>query len=173
MKMRMIKWSIVVSLLIFTGSVFAQPPGPPEFKNGPMRERIRERIETMKIWKLTDALNLTSEQSEKFFVLYNKHQKAFEEIEDKRMELINRLDSLINNPQSSNQKMNELISQFQDVPQQMAVENERFLKDISPILSVRQQAELIVFEERFRQQMREFVREIRLEYRDEKMDDKP
>jgi hypothetical protein len=169
---------ILFILLIFAGIAFAQPPmGPPGGfggpEGGPMRERLRQRLETMKIWKLTEAVGLTSEQSEKFFPLYNKHQKAMETIENKRFELVNRLDTLSNDPNSSDQKLNEIIGQLSDIPQQVSAERERFFKEISSMLSKRQQAKLIVFEERFRQQLQDFIRDVRREHRGVDAGDEP
>ena len=69
-----IKYLAVVSFLLLTSTVMAQPgPGGPM-----MREKIRERIKTMKIWRLTEDVGLTTGQSEKFFPLYNQHQKDME-----------------------------------------------------------------------------------------------
>lgn len=178
MRKQTINGFILLIILIFTGRAFAQPPmGPPggfgSPEGGPMRERLRQRLETMKIWKLTEAVGLTSEQSEKFFPLYNKHQKAMEAIENRRIELVNRLDTLSDDPNSSDQKINEIIGQLSDIPQQVSAERERFFKEISSLLSERQQAKLIVFEERFRQQLQDFIRNVRRERRGDNMGDEP
>src|SRR5512138_2298992 len=110
MRSKLLRSLMIIVMFFMAASVLAQPPMPsgrrrpgmgPE--GGPGRERLRERIETMKIWKLTEAVGLTSEQSEKFFPLYNKHQKAMEKIEDSRLDLIDRLESLANDSTSSNQ----------------------------------------------------------------------
>ncbi len=168
MRKQSTKILFLTALLFLAAQTMAQPPmpppGPPGPDSGPMRQRIRERIETMKIWKLTDAVGLTTEQSEKFFPMYNKHQKALESIEDQRVDLVNQLDSLSNDPKSSDQKIIGLIAQLQEIPVQISAERERFQKEISTILSTRQQAKLIVFEEQFRQQIQDFVRQVRRQY---------
>ena len=179
MRKQTLKGLIFLILLIFAGAAIAQPPmGPPPGgfggpEGGPMRERLRQRVQTMKIWKLTEAVGLTSEQSEKFFSIYNNHQKAMEAIEDKRFELVNRLDTLSNDPKSSDQKINEIIGQLSDTPQQVSAERDRFFKEISSVLSQRQQAKLIVFEDRFRQQIQDFIRDVRRERGGGNRDDEP
>ena len=180
MKRQTTKGLVIALLILFAGAASAQGPmgggpggrfGGPD--SGPMRERLRQRVETMKIWKLTEAVGLTSEQSEKFFPLYNKHQQEMDKIDDRRFELINRLDTLVNDPKSSDQKIDEIVGQLNDIPQQMSAERSRFFKDVSSVLSERQQAKLIVFEERFRQQLQDFIRDVRREHGDDNMGDEP
>jgi hypothetical protein len=115
----------------------------------------------MKIWKLTEDVGLTSQQSEQFFPVYNKYQKALDDIEAKRADLIDRLETLANNPGSSDKEINEAMAALNDIPRQMIAERDKFLKDISVILPLQQQAKLAVFEERFKQQLQEFIRDIR------------
>jgi len=171
--MRVSKWFVFIPVLLFAGYTLAQPPPPPPPgpEGGPMREKARERIQTMKIWKLTEEVGLTPKQSERFFPLYNKHQKALEDIEAKRADLIDRLDKLVNDSTSSDKNLQEVMASLKDIPRQISEENDRFIKDVSPILTSRQQAKLVVFEERFRQRLQDFIRDIRRQYRGGRLDD--
>jgi hypothetical protein len=162
-KMKSLKY-LMATLIIFAAvPALAQPPMLPMggLDGGPMREKVRERIRTMKIWKLTEDVGLTSQQSEQFFPIYNKYQKALDDIEAKRADIIDRLDTLANNPGSSDKEINNAMAALYDIPRQMMAERDKFLKDISGILPLQQQAKLVVFEERFKQQLQEFIRDIR------------
>jgi Spy/CpxP family protein refolding chaperone len=169
--MRSVKFGIIAILLALASSAVAQPPPPPFEENGPMRKQIREKIKTMKIWKLTDEVGLTPEQSEKFFPVYNKHQKSLEELDAKRDELVNRLERMTNADQVSDKDISETVRQLEEIPSQIMAERSRFMKEIGSILPLRQQAKLMVFEERFRQRLQEFIRDIRRDANRRRMGD--
>jgi hypothetical protein len=163
-KMKALKYVMMVLILLITVPALAQPPMLPmggPGGSGPMREKVRERIRTMKIWKLSEDVGLTAQQSEQFFPIYNKYQKALDDIEAKRADIIDRLDTLANNPGSSDKEINNAMAALYDIPRQMMAERDKFIKDISGILPLQQQAKLAVFEERFKQQLQEFIRDIR------------
>ncbi len=163
--MRSAKYLIALVVLVSAVALQAQPPPPMGPMGGPMggpmRERVRERIRTMKVWKLTEYVGLTAEQSEKFFPIYNKYQKALDEIDSKRMDLVDRLGKLVDTTGASDKDIEIAMAALNDIPNQIISEREKFFKEISPILPLEQQAKLAVFEERFKQQLQQFIREIR------------
>ena len=65
--------SIVIIILALTGFVSAQ--FGPDFKKGECKERLRERIEMIRMWKLVETLNLSEEQSVEFFPIFNVCKK--------------------------------------------------------------------------------------------------
>ena len=65
--MKKYRYLIVLAVFLFAAQAMAQP-GPSGGHK--MRERMKERIKTIKIWKLTEEVDLTSDQSEKFFHFY-------------------------------------------------------------------------------------------------------
>ncbi len=163
--MRFAKYLATLIVLVSATTLQAQPPPPMGPMGGPMggpmRERVRERIRTMKVWKLTEYVGLTSEQSEKFFPIYNKYQTTLEDIEAKKMDLVDRLGKLVDTTGASNREIENAMAELNDIPNQMISERDKFFKEVSPILPLEQQAKLAVFEERFKQQLQQFIREIR------------
>jgi len=161
--MRLIKYLVFLAMV---SAVAAQPP-PPGFggmrpgDDGPMRQKIRERIKTMKVWRLTDAVGLTTEQSEKFFPVYNKFQDQLEELEQGQHRLAVKLDSLANDPMSKDDDIKAAMAEMKQGRQKMVDTNDAMMKEVSGILSVRQQGKLMAFEERFRRELQELINEIR------------
>jgi Spy/CpxP family protein refolding chaperone len=156
--MKKLKYLIIFISLLMASQVFAQPgPG-----GGPeMRERMKERIKTIKIWKLTEEVNLTSEQSEKFFPVYNEFQNSMMELEKKRFELLKELDELADLSDVADQKLIEKINNIESINEDDKKLKSKFLNDISSILSVRQQAKLLIFEEHFKRRMQEMIQDVR------------
>ncbi|OGC93476.1 MAG: hypothetical protein A2W25_05680 [candidate division Zixibacteria bacterium RBG_16_53_22] len=155
------KPGILLVLLALAASVAAQPPPPLPEEGGPMRKQIREKIQTMKIWRLTEEVGLSPEQSEKFFPIYNRHQKALEELDARRNELVSTLERMSNNAEVSDKEISETTRQLEEIPGKIIEERRKFMKEIGAVLPLRQQAKLMVFEERFRQRLQEFIRDIR------------
>ena len=68
-----------IFLMIFVSGLIAQDFDSPE------RDHDRSnKMEIMMVWKLTDELDLTPEQAEKFFPRFRKHRNELDEV--KKME---------------------------------------------------------------------------------------
>ena len=48
--MNKLKYSLIFLTTIFAMAVYAQPGPGPWMENGPRREKMRKRLETVKIW---------------------------------------------------------------------------------------------------------------------------
>ena len=163
--MKKYKYLVVMAVLLFAAQAMAQPgPG-----GGPkMRERMKERIKTIKIWKLTEEVNLTSEQSEKFFPVYNEFQNNFMEHERKHFEMMRELSELADLSDVADEKILEKMKILEASRDDFEKLHSKFQQDISSILSVRQQAKLMIFEEHFKRRIQETIDGIRREGRGRK-----
>lgn len=164
------KWGIhgalVLSLALSgIGSVAHAQPSP-EGKRGDLRrqyhhrqispekrQELMQRIRQLKMWKLTERLKLSEEQSVKFFPKYNAYQDEIGENFEKMRGLMKELRAM----QSSNaseaqidQKVNEIL---QARSQNDAI-LQKHIKGFREVLTARQMAELIVFE-------RDFMRDLK------------
>jgi hypothetical protein len=139
------------------------PPGAGPRGGGPMREKMRERIKTIKIWRLTEKLNLDTEQSEKFFPLYNKFQDDREAIDQQRREVFQRLDELINQEDAKDEDIDKLLDQLDGFDRQLNTNRTEFRKNLEGILTTRQIGNLYVFEVEFARHIQDIVREVREE----------
>lgn len=160
--MRSIRYSLIIVAAFLVSVSFGQPPGPgPWSENGPRREKMRKRIETVKIWQLTEAVGLTSEQSEKFFPIYNENRKEHEKLENKRQEIIEKLAELGEQENPSESEIRKEIDELTALDSQFAGLRGKFVNDISGVLSIKQIAKLLVFEHNFMRRLQENVRDIR------------
>lgn len=80
--MKTLKTLILLLLITLPVSLWAQPPGgrPPKPNREANEKEREEKIDQLKIAFITDELDLTSEEAEKFWPIYN-------ELEDKLKEL--------------------------------------------------------------------------------------
>ncbi|MEE8418079.1 MAG: hypothetical protein V3S06_05375 [candidate division Zixibacteria bacterium] len=136
-----------------------------------MREKIRQRIRTIKIWQLTEAVGLTPEQSERFFPVYNKHRETIHNLESEKQEALRRLSSLTDDPDASDDDINKAMTKIDDFVRRSMEMRQEYMNEISSVLSLRQQGKLLVFEENFQRKLQEIIRDIRRDFRGRRMRD--
>jgi len=132
------KLIIFALFLLFAGQAFAQKPEAFDF----------EKFKAKKVAYLTDAINLTPAEAEKFWPVYNEFdQKRFQLMQEKR-EMEEKLRVKID--EMSNDKYIELsrkLASFHKPENDLYVEyNEKFLKILPP----RKVVELYVAEMNFK-----------------------
>ncbi len=156
--------SVMTILLSIGPPVMAQgPPGTPGPPEGRMRERVRERIKTIKVWKLTEELKLSQEQSEKFFPIYNRFFNRREEIEQEKRRVMEQLDELTAAEKPNEAEISKCLDKIDGMDQEIQQLKVKFRADLKNILTARQIGRLYLFEVRFMQQMQEIMRDIRRE----------
>ncbi|UCC79625.1 MAG: periplasmic heavy metal sensor [Candidatus Zixiibacteriota bacterium] len=159
--MKILKYSAAIIFTVLVSVSYGQPGPGPWHEDGPRRERMRKRIETVKIWQLTEAIGLTTEQSEKFFPIYNEHQKAHEKLMKDRNDVIEKLSGLAEKENPSEKEIRKAIDELTALDNRFASLRDEFIKDVSGVLSIKQIAKLLVFEEHFRRRLQENIRDIR------------
>ncbi len=161
--MRTFKYSLLILLTVFISQPLAQP-GPgfrPGEGRGPGHEKMRERIKTIKIWQLTEAVDLTTEQSEKFFPIYNKHQNGREKLEEEKLSLLRKLGEMTEKSDISDSEIKKTLDELTEIDNRLIGLRKNFIEDVSGVLSIKQIAKLLVFEEMFMRRLQENIRDIR------------
>jgi Spy/CpxP family protein refolding chaperone len=161
------KKTLILILLSFIvvplQGVFAQGP-PPHRDDQPglwkERERIRENIETFRMWKLLEALDLTSEQSTQFLPVLKDFRDAKQRFHDKRSEHLRELEAALES-EVNEKKLKEALAGLEDARGEFEREFKRFLGKAKNILTLEQQAKFHLFEEKFERRLRETIQEIR------------
>jgi Spy/CpxP family protein refolding chaperone len=150
---------LVVLLSLFVkADAFPQGTPPPDIKQ---QERMREKIETTRTWKLIDYLDLSEEQSEKFLPALKKLREKEKELFEKKRELFERLNFLIEEEKSNPDKIKETLLRLEENRKKMQEERELFLLKAKDVLTLTQQAKLVLFEEKFEQRMKEIINEVK------------
>ncbi len=150
--------------LIFLGVIisFAQPLNP-EFDRPPRtKERApRQLIETLRKVRLIEELNLTDEQSIKFFPKLNEIREAKEDFNHNRKILIDELMDLLEKDKKSSDQINAKLDKLFKLEDDFNKKETALKKEIRKILNPEQQARLILFQLRFDQEMREMIRGVK------------
>ncbi|MCB2200405.1 hypothetical protein KQI63_13440 [bacterium] len=151
--------------VLMSATLFAQPPTPNPDVPDPQwmrRERINERIEAMRIWKLTEALSLDADRAVVFFPRYKVYLATMDSLEMKRMDILQAISVGVEADSSMDYKAK--VSEIQRTSRAILDQQEAFLKQNSDVLSEKEQAAFIMFEHRFHQRLRDIVRDLRRDH---------
>lgn len=140
-------FSLLFILLLFPALVFAQ--GMRDHK-GP-----REKIEQLEKIKLIETLDMNEQTTLKFFARRNEMRDRVDKLDDSLDAIINNLETKFSNKDGSGYK--ELVSKYLSVQKQIAAEHSQFVSSLYDILTNEQVAKLIVFEKRFREEIRHIL----------------
>ncbi len=125
------------------------------------REEVREKMETMMIWKMTDELDLTEEQAAGFFPILKEFREQTEALHEQRKVVTDKLAQLVWETEVEKQQIDQLIEQM-DVFEMQSIElRKKFREDAREVLEPKQVGKLVLFNQHFPQVMREMIREHR------------
>jgi Spy/CpxP family protein refolding chaperone len=155
----------VTATVMLTGSLMAQPDSapPPDFpKGGPHHrwQQMAENIENLRLLKLLETVDLTEEQSTKFVPLFQRYRKDFKELLDQRRELVDHLADLVDS-NASDADLNTAIRNLLDLKKKMEQQQADFINECRGILTPKQLARLVIFQERFEREILQSLREFR------------
>jgi hypothetical protein len=128
-------------------------------QNRPDRQHHRkfsDRFEELEKLKLLEILDLDEETAIKFFSRRNEMKKKITSIMDESEEINFRLIEIIENDGNKNEYEN-LIDQWFVLEEKLLNERLKFLKSLNNILSQEQIAKVIIFERKFKKDVRDLL----------------
>jgi Spy/CpxP family protein refolding chaperone len=147
---------LIAGILIFSvEALLAQPPMDPK--------KMRERIETLRLWKMIEVLDLTPEQSDKFLPLLHRFQQKQRELETFGKQLLRDLEEELNSTEPSEKKIQNILLDLEKNRKSQENERDNFLTSSRQILSTIQEAKLIWFEHNFEKELRDTIRKFWME----------
>jgi len=133
-----------IIVLLFLNNLFSQGVFPKKDRH--------ERKETMIIWKLTEELELTSEQAEKFFPEHREHRQNIEELREKIENLGE--ESWGNFDNINSKEITKIIKERQDLKKKIIDLETEFIFRMENLLNSKQLALLATFKSRMMNDMR-------------------
>lgn len=146
-------------MILITGVVLLaqEPPSPPSL---PPDKDPRAIIEKIRIYELTERLNLTTEQAVKFFPRLNELRKNEENFQNQKMETVRVLQDLVRK-KADDEELNKVLQRYTDARREKWVKDSLVYEEIKHLLTPRQQANLLIFQEEFEREIREMIRRVR------------
>ena len=119
------------------------------------RGRNPEKMQQMIIWRLTDDLDLSTDQAEKFFPRFRDHRKNLEEIGIQERKIIEN----INREKLSKSDVKNTVEKIFSLRQKRVKLESDFVLSLDDILDPDQMIRLGVFKQRMMMEMRDDFRE--------------
>lgn len=169
MKISIVRAGIGIAALLFAVvPLEAQMPGARRGEMqgpGQMRGMPGERIEQFKKVRMLEALKLDEETSVRFISRYNKHQEEMKDLEQQRRELLGQLRAL-RQSNASNTDLEKALADLRSLQDKLIQARQRYIDDLKQVLTSRQIADYVIFEENFVQNLRDIMRDMQRERMD-------
>lgn len=123
---------------------------------GKDREEIEEMVESLRIVKMTEVLNLSEEQSIKVFTKMGQIKREKKDLQKKRIEAMQSIRGLIDSG-TSEEKLKEAVENIKSLANSIKDQDDALIKYLEGILSVEQQAKYIIFTEDFQKDIRKMI----------------
>ncbi len=126
---------------------YSQPPG------GGFGDQKKARM--IKKWKLIEYLDLSEEQSEKFFVRVNAFQKEMKGIHKKGKNLREEIRDLLEEDKLKDNKVDKLIDEYFDIQSEILNLRRSHHEGIADVLTAEQTVKYLVFDHKFKKSMQD------------------
>lgn len=135
----------ILALLFLVTAVFAQKHD---------RMKPMQKMEELKKIKLIEILQMNEETSVKFFTRRAAHMKKMEGLNQASKEKMEQLDGMLTDLKENNdQSLKKEIDEYLQIQENIMRERQNFFKSANEILTFEQMAKLVVFEEKFRNEV--------------------
>jgi hypothetical protein len=125
----------------------------PFLRRGPMK-----KIEELEKIKLLDVLNMDEATSVKFFTRKNQTREKIFNYEDKNIEILNNIENEVKKGKDNDpNKIQKLNEDYINTSIEIEKERMNFIRSLNDILSPEQVGKYIVFEKRFREEIRDLL----------------
>ena len=143
---------LVFSIILFCSSVLLAQKG--QWND----DQMRAKFEELEKIKLIEVLQMDEETTLRFFARQSTHKKEQDEIQDKIRTDTDNLEATIKSEKStSTDEIKSKINEINNLQLQLEKNRVDFINSLSDILSYKQIAQLIIFEKRFRNEVRKMI----------------
>jgi len=140
--------------IIMVGLVAAQsPPAHAGFKP--------QNMDAVRIWKLTEVLELTEDQTVTFLPLVQIHERKLRAIQEEIQDLTHSTRELLKKGDISQKDVDKMIKRYNDKHAEVFKIKRDFIKSLPKQLTPEQQLLYMGFEARFRKELRTYMKDRR------------
>ena len=148
----------MILLLAQTGWTQENPENSPPPGS---RQEALQRITMLRIFKLTEMLELNEEDAARLFPVIQRYDRQFREIMEKKEKLMHRLRQELQQERPDEAKLHKLVDEILVLEREaMRLRTEQF-KELKQILTAQQYAKYLIFDQRFREDLNRMLDDIR------------
>jgi Spy/CpxP family protein refolding chaperone len=155
---RLAKVFALASILLGTAALAAAQAGPPL---GPNRQNVRENIITLKLLRLTQALDLSEEQTAKLFPLLNKVEKDKLKVQKSMSADLRALRQLVRDPAAKEDDISVLVKSILEARLRIKALDDEADELLDKNLNPTQRGKYLLFQVDFYQGLGDTLQQIR------------
>ncbi|MDH5201664.1 MAG: hypothetical protein OEZ31_02470 [Nitrospirota bacterium] len=153
---------LLLLFFVFSFPVMSVAEFPEDYDKSPKKEqmeRVRKRVETLRMWKLTKVLDLNEKTSAQLFPLLNGYDRKRAEIERALWTGMKDLrDSLKERRES---RLRDILDRLEMDHKALQRINDEERAEVKKILTVEQRAKFVLFQVEFNKEIRRIIAEAR------------
>jgi hypothetical protein len=130
-----------------TGEAYAEESPSSDDEQKELREKLRKRIDTMKIWQLTEKFDLPDDGWRRFFKIMKDHEEKNNRLAMERIEIKHQLRKAVK--EDKNKEVSVLLKKMGELSRRRIDIEQEELEKMKGILSIKQLAEYVLFRENF------------------------
>lgn len=139
--------AISISLCVLSLTAFAQ--WMPQRDSDEARKQGADRINAAKVAFFTQQLDLTVDEAQKFWPVYNEYNKEVDAARDE----LRKANMTMNNPEKKADELRAALKSYSDSQKKEAQLTEQYINKLLKILPVEKVAKVFTAEEMFRMQL--------------------
>tara|TARA_B110000196_G_scaffold188727_1_gene161643 strand:+ start:1003 stop:1476 length:474 start_codon:yes stop_codon:yes gene_type:complete len=140
---------ILLSILTLASAQhWGSPPG-----GGPDRDDAK----MIKKWKLIEFLDISEDQSDKFFTRVNSFEKEMKSFRKKEKELRESIQELLEEDRLNKKKVSSLMGEYFDLEKEKLALRQKHHEGIGDILTLEQTAKYLVFDHHFKKRIKDHL----------------
>ncbi len=158
--------ALAISFLVLSvcayNAPWAQEHRPPREERGERREEMKETIQIWRLHKMREVMDLTREQSDEVLQLEEERNRRERELWERARQATREIEESLDRgaPDGDLKRQVEAVLALQGERGEIRKKSQ---SEIRQILSIRQQAQYVLFETRFKKKMHEMMARARTE----------
>ncbi len=150
---------LVVSLLALSFSYGAMATGNQQPLRHQDAKRVHDKLRLMRMWKLTEYLNLDEETGAKLFPVLNRYDDQRLALNEERVGMLKDIKEELNKETPDEKKLGEFLAKSEELHLKMEKLNQDEWNELKKVLSVKQQAKMLLFYRSFDRELYRMMRE--------------
>lgn len=122
-------------------------------------KRVHDKVRLMRMWKLTEYLNLDEETGAKLFPILNRYDDQRLALNEERVGQLKEIKAELDKETPDEKKLGQLLTKAEELRLKMEKINQDERNELKKVLSVKQQAKLLLFYRNFDRELYRMMRE--------------
>jgi len=153
---------IIAIIFLSTGFIFAQDykpdgPPPPQYDRKEGFQNFKNKLEELEKLKIIDALHMNEQTTLRFFARRDEHKTKIKNYREEQKKILNEMYDGIQKDSLNNSQLNEKIKEYLNIDDKIEKEQVRFINSLSDILTTKQISQLLIFQNKWMQDIRDLL----------------